>query len=719
MADHFTLRVHPENLRDAARKLRALADHCQEQGRQLTATPGSIGDDWTGDSAVTVKAEMTALGGHVSGFAEKFRAAASALTSLAGDYEEAQSQIASLNAKYEAADTAYDQAVSAADRSRQQNLDSLRNRGEGNQPVNRAIRDELDQARSRAVGDAFEARRTEQRNLNQSYSLTKQWLAHRTRETGRTVDDTLVITVTPEQVAEYRATSVPPLGMDLGALQGLAMATQKREAEIEELAQQDAADDLAELERLLGDNPGEIADTAALMALLEEMGGRAEDLHYSEALVRALGPDGLNRLYDQIDLSLSSMWGDGSHVPTDWAKSLQKFNDVVASGLGQYNDRDLLEFASKAAWGDGSPARLGLVASSDFADSRLSAVALSWLGQMNQSKYAPGDPTPDVARYVLGDRYDGVEEMARDWASKVDPDETVAFLNNLDPARAREIIDGIIDTGWRNHQDGPFHQDTWKIKRDLWVELLDSAVSSETVQVADALFASIEHGIDSTGEMTDEFYDALAERFNDPAFIEFLAGNRVAMDQERIGHVASLVKDQIDVQQVIADLIRHNHGTSDKNIAGDVGYLLGLTDVAGTEIDFGPVYVAMLDAAVGKAIEKVPGAGELYSILKSLIDAGAEADQAYEDWGKGWATEQQNQVLAYAVYVSEHGEPPGYAEWAAENENRIGSANPEHAITLYIEHLSDFPKDSPESTAWDQIEQIQDRISSARGTGQK
>ena len=117
MSDLFETETTERLSREAAAaKLRALADHCQEKGRQLTSTPGAIGDDWTGDSATSVKAEMTALGGHVTGFAEKFRAAASALTSLAGDYEEAQSQIASLNRKWEAAETAYDQAVAAADR---------------------------------------------------------------------------------------------------------------------------------------------------------------------------------------------------------------------------------------------------------------------------------------------------------------------------------------------------------------------------------------------------------------------------------------------------------------------------------------------------------------------------------------------------------------------------------------------------------------------------
>lgn len=691
MADHFTLRVHPENLRDAARKLRALADHCQEQGRQLRSTPDSIGDDWTGDSAVTVKAEMTALGGHVTGFAEKFRAAASALASLASDYEEAQSQIASLNRKWEAADTAYDQAVSAADRTRQQNLDSLRNRGDGNQPVNRAIRDELDQARSRSVSAASDERRTEQRNLSQSYSLTKQWLAHRTRETGRTVDDTLIITVTPEQVAEYRATSVPPLGMDLAALADLALANQKREAEIEELAAQaaaEAADDLAELERLLGDNPGEIADPVELAALMEQLGARADDELYARALVEQLGAGGLNDLYDRLDAATSPALSRGQ-TPEDWAKALEKFNDVIASGLAQMDDQAVAEFAGGLGWRGASPPRLGLVAASEYADSRVRTMAMAQLERMDESQYSPGG-LQDIAHQLLMMRYGDVGAMAEAWASDVDADQVADFLHRVDPATRERVARGLIHDNFYAH-DGPFDLETWRLKEQLFVDIL-GATTGKYHLTASALLASVRH---LNTPLLDDLYDKIAPHFEDPEFISILAGNYSAVDHEEIARVLKELGDRVDYEQAISNLISSRRGTSTSGVAEEVGFLLGLMDKAGTEVDVGPVFSRMLDTAITKATSSIPLSAAAVSILRSMADAHAKADKAFEDWGSGLAEEGPHAAFAWTIYIGENGEPPGFADWMEEKGYNAENTPANVIIEDYLSHLrrSDVPSD--------------------------
>lgn len=723
MADQFTLQVHPEQLRDAARKLKSLADHCETKGRDLSATPGQIGDEWTGDAADSVKGEMTALGSHVTNVGPKFRAAADALTRLAADYEEGQSQIAGMNAKWEAAQTAYDAAVATADRQRSEGLAAVRRR-QDNQPVNRAIRDEFDQVRSRAVGDAHETRRTEERNLHQAYSLTKQWLSHRTKETGRAIDDTLVVKVTPEQVAEYQATSVPPLGLDRGALEDLVLANRKRDSEIAELVAQagrEASSDLAELERVLGDDPTKVADPAALEALLVRIGERADDDLYAEALTAQLGAQGLNELYNRIDASMNPLWGDTNRAPQDWARSLEKFNDVIANGLAQFNDADLLRFAGDVArYPDGSVPRVGMILGSEYADSRLKAIGLAWLDRMNNSRYEaqPGNGTPDTAERLLSERYGGFDAMVRAWTSGADADEVVRFLNNVDPNAAQEIAKGIIDTGWHNNDDGPLHQDTWKLKSELWVELLDSAVSSESTAAAQALLASIERGVDSPSDISGDFYRALADRLNDAAFVEFLAGNRTVLDQEVVARVVQLVHEDVKVDELVADLIRFNQGTSESNTARDVGYLLGLLDVAGTEVDFGSVLTAAFNAGLGKATSKVPGAGDALSVLQALLAAQQEADKKFDDFGEKWSREEQHQALAWAIYLSEHGEPPGFSQWHAENQNRYGSHNPEAAILLYLEHLSDAPQGSDEAAAWESMEGIFWRIRDSRDLGQ-
>ncbi|QCC76356.1 WXG100 family type VII secretion target [Nocardioides daphniae] len=352
MTDHFQLDVHPEKLRATARTMDATAETVAAKGTTLSATPDEIGQSWTGDAAASIKGEMTALGGQLQKFAPKFRAAAQALRDLAADYEEAIDQVASMNRKWDDTETAYDDAVRAADRARTRNLEGAKPKD--GSPLNRGIRDEIDQIRTGAISAAAETRRVDQTNLTRSFSLTKQWLAHATRQTGKAVDEALIVKVTPEEVAHYSSTGSMPRTLDFSAMDAMLLATEKRKAEIAELAAQDAAegaqeaaDDLAALDELLGDQPY-LEDPAAVRALLERMGGKHGDPHYTRALVEALGPDGLNELYDKIDQSMNPLF-DGQGVPADWARSLEKFNDAIAAGLTQFDDATVVKFASDLA----------------------------------------------------------------------------------------------------------------------------------------------------------------------------------------------------------------------------------------------------------------------------------------------------------------------------------------------------------------------------------
>ena len=692
MTDQFSLDVNPAELRSLATKLTTLGTHLAGKGDGLTATPGEIGDQWTGDASVTIKGEMTALGGHLTKLAPKFEASASALRSLAKDYEEAVDQIALLNKKWEATETAYNDAVGAADQARTSNLNSAKPKD--GTPLNRAMRDEIDQIRSGAISAASDTRRTDQRNLNTSYGMTKQWLAHRTRQTGSAIDEALVVKVTPEQVAEYRSTSILPTGLDHSALDDLVLSAEKRKTEIEELAAQDAAEgaeeaaeDLAELEELLGDELGHIEDPAALQALLERMGGKAGDPHYSQALVEALGPGGLNDLYDKLDQSVSPIYGGDGGNPEDWAQSLDKFNDAIAAGLAQFDDEEVAQFASElAAPPDGSSPRFGMILGSDYADSRLRVIGLAFLDRMNDSKYEPGQPVIDVAERLLQAEYGGFEEMAESWSSNIDATEIATFLNELPPATAEWITEGLIDDGWNNHSDGPFHQDTWKIKEQVWLDILEASSTEQYPSAIAAMIHSVENGLNTP--LADELLDEIATHFNDPAFITLLANNTGPIDSEEVARLAALLGDRINAADMIEKLLAARHETSGRGVANEIGYVLGLMDTAGTDIDFGPVFTEMLKGALGKIVDKVPAGSEILGVLEALIAAGAEADKKFKDFGEGWSQEAQHRVLAWSVYVAEHGEPPGFSQWMVDNENRVNDAEPHHAIELYMSDLA-------------------------------
>lgn len=711
MTDHFTLRVYPERLREGARKLKSLAEHLETKGGDLSRTPEQIGDDWTGDAATKIKAEMTALGGHVTDFAPKLRTAAGALTSLADDYDEGLEDISNLNTKWEATETAYDSAVTRADNARSENLDAAK--GPDNQPVNRAMRDEIDRIRTNAIDGAAETRRTDQRNLNQSYSLTKQWLSYQTRQAGRAIDDSLIIKVTPEQLGEYQSTGVAPLGLDRSALSDLALANQKREEELIEQASAEASEDLATLEELLGDQPGHIEDPAALMALLEEMGGKADDPHYSEALVRALGPEGLNGLYDQIDLSLSSLWGDGSQMPGDWSKSLEAFNDVVASGLAQYDDQELVDFASKLAWDGGSPARFGMILGSEHADSRMQVVGLAWLDKMDDSKYEPGNPTPDVAQRLLQERYDGVEGMAREWASDVDPEEVARFLNTVTPATSDWIAEGLLSDGWTNGQDGPFHEDTWRIKAELWSDIFDVAASEKYPFATQAMIDAVMH---LNTPLRDEVLDRMATHVNDPEFISMLASNYSSIETGEVARLINLLGDRVDLEALMTDLIASRQDTSDRGIANEVGYLLGIMDATGQDVNYGPVFFEALEAVLDKGLETIPGAGDVYGVLKTWLEEAGKVEQGYQNLTEGWSKEAEHQFLAWTIYISEHGEPPGFSDWLEENPNRVNASEPNSAIEQYLADLK-LSTDPVDQAEYDRILTLMGDIRDARNIG--
>jgi hypothetical protein len=105
MGSHFSLDLDPPMLRKVAQFLGEAEGHMKTKAATVTATPGEIGDSWTGEAATSVKAEMTAIGGVMSGGGESFEhglnIAQEALVQLAGDYETAKEDLAALNTRWD------------------------------------------------------------------------------------------------------------------------------------------------------------------------------------------------------------------------------------------------------------------------------------------------------------------------------------------------------------------------------------------------------------------------------------------------------------------------------------------------------------------------------------------------------------------------------------------------------------------------------------------
>jgi hypothetical protein len=105
MGTHFRLDIDPPMLRKVAQFLGEAEGHMKSKAATVKATPDEIGNSWTGQAATSVKAEMTAIGGVMSGGGESFEhglnAAQEALVRLASDYETALEDLAALNTRWD------------------------------------------------------------------------------------------------------------------------------------------------------------------------------------------------------------------------------------------------------------------------------------------------------------------------------------------------------------------------------------------------------------------------------------------------------------------------------------------------------------------------------------------------------------------------------------------------------------------------------------------
>ena len=203
---HFTLHIHPAELRPAATQVAELHEQMGTLRTQVGAAPGDIGNAWTGSAATSLKGEMAHLSTVLGTFRGKLDGVPAALRSLAKDYDEALEQLPGLNQKWDAAEQAYQDAVGAADTARNQSRQAL---ADSDQPPNRAITQEIDDIHSGAISAAASTKQSTQHGLETTFGYLKQWLAQQTRALGSTLHDAGPVSVSDDEVAKWNAGQSP------------------------------------------------------------------------------------------------------------------------------------------------------------------------------------------------------------------------------------------------------------------------------------------------------------------------------------------------------------------------------------------------------------------------------------------------------------------------------------------------------------------------------
>jgi len=536
MSDHFTLDVDPEQLRTAAANLSRMGEHLKEKGREARDTPAEIGDQWTGDAATTVKGEMTALAAHMSRFWTDLDTSGAALRSLATDYEDAQTQVDDLNRKWAAAETAYQQAHERADTA----FDgAVQAKGPDGKPLNRGLRHEFESSRTYAYGEASETRRTEQYNLEYSFGMMKQWLGQQTRGAGRALVDAAPLAVTAEQVAAWKGDGSYPVRLERAALQTLEMAGDLTERQVEEEqrllreeAEEEAGEDLADLDDLLDDEP---VDPEQVRDALDQIGENADDEYFSEALVRALGPQGMTDLYDRLGRQMPTYY----EVEEIWP-GLEQLNDVVANGLAQYDDVGLADFVDTFMGDSQGPKRWALISDSEHADGRMNAVATTYFNQIHTTDLSNSsgfDPFTSMFNLAFGgddmlDQFDA-NNSAADFAD---------LLSAGTPEQRERLVMELTSIGG----SPKMNREEWAVKARLFGETLKAMVDRENPAEVEVLLANMFRPYDMTYQ--DELIPYVAEALNDPRALAFLVYEcrTGGMDADVLTDAMQGIEDQIE-----------------------------------------------------------------------------------------------------------------------------------------------------------------------------
>lgn len=690
MSDHFTLDLDPQQLRDAASYLKTLSEHLQTKGTTTKNTPGQIGDSWDTSAATSIKAEMTALGNHMTTFSGDLSTSEQALRSLATDYEDALDGLASLNTKWDQAQTDYENAVNQASQQRTNDLN-------GDGPMDSDRRDEIQNAYRKAEEEASDARQTTRHNLEYSFGMTRIWLAQQTKAAGTKLTDAVPLPVPQSAVDAWQANGTYPVRLDRTALSSLEVAAEHHERELRAEAQQQIESDLSDLNDAI-----ESGDLDRINAALEAIGANADDSIYAEELVKKLGPDGVHEILDGVGRHIYS-----AYEAEEVASGIQAFSDTVMAGLAQYDDAAFGEFATQFMGQGEGPLRWALMVHSDYADGRANAMALAYSSEIFRAS-SVGIGWVDPYRMLISMAY-GDEDLAQHFSENADATAFARVLATLDEDDREYVAFMLTFDGGMT----PVSQEQWDAKTTLYANTVDALIATKE---DDALAVLLEKVWPSNYAYAETLHQKLAPVLSDPQNFVYLSSiaRTGDIDAKTILTAWEAAAGYIDADKLAQDLIalQNTTGYSDVRVAEDLGFLLGLGDMAGLEISLAPVAKSIIRSLLG-AQTQVPIAGPLFGVLTALADEIAKKEAQQQEWSDGWDESRQHKMLAFLTYVQTHGTPPGYDQWYEAQGDRYED-DPEGAIMDYIQHLNDAEQGSQDADLYHEIYDLSEIVGDNR-----
>jgi WXG100 family type VII secretion target len=321
MSDHYTLDINPDELRKASKAISRLAEHAETKGRTVTQTPGEIGDQWTGNAATSIKAEMSGLGRTMTSFTAKLDACKGALDGLADDYDEAKTKLDDLNKRWQQAQTAYNTAVNKADADQRT---ANQNANAGNKPPSQADLDRISGDHTSAVNAAASARTATLDRLDAEFEDLKTHLETQTRNAGTKIGEHGVpIPVPPSVIAAYQHGSYYPVTLDHGALESSLALTKEFEDKRIDLDIEAKGKQAAEQ---LMNSRGDIPD--ALVQEIKEQGGNP---YFTYGLASNIDPKQLNAVLSMYDERLTQ---SGDYSPDEAFRRNSELIQAVGTALG-------------------------------------------------------------------------------------------------------------------------------------------------------------------------------------------------------------------------------------------------------------------------------------------------------------------------------------------------------------------------------------------------
>jgi hypothetical protein len=702
MGDHFTLDIHPHRLRAAAHSLDVVRQSLTQHAKTSTHEPAAIGTKWTGYAATSVTAEMTAVGGHLSTFATQLLHCSTALTTLAGHYEKAQTTLADLNTKWAKTETDYQSACDDADAAYKKSYDQLK--GPHGEAPNRGITMDLDDSRSSAKSSAYQAQQKAQGTLETDFATLKAHLTTQTTTCGAALSSNIPV----KNLGVCTASN--PTGLDhSNLLTDLTLVSDyedlKRHTEDDQNTADAAAPEIAALQKALDEHDRDAIQKALQAIKDHEEGPYGAD--YSKALIDALGKDpaavakAVNGIYNDLDDAISS---GNANVAENWS-GIKALTDALSRGLAQYSDADYGKFFGTLSTSDQGAQQLALLASSGYADSRQTSGALAL-----QSRWYDHVPTtqPGLFPEALSYAYDGVDMV--DYLSERASGTALAHI--LEHTSADQL-DYILDSMTLTMQsDMPMSKDKIEVELNLLGETMialkddymtdarrtDTAVPTLLLKVLDRRFQLWGEG----ASYDRDEYDAIMRTYlqqitGDTDFVR----NYIKQSWNLAGdfppsELAKLLKDSgADVDQIISKVISAEvaSDTNPDEIARFIGQLMKDQDLGALGIDYKEAGLAgvkdVVESLISGAADSNPITAAAYGPLKAIFDSITEQQQKIDDAYKGWddaavknATEEQ---LAIALYIKVHGAPPpGYDTYMNTADHR---GNPKSS-NLYFTHIT-------------------------------